>query len=272
MNRDFNVSSTVEDVLHVVASMRSNGEFMERCTNGSHFWELFYRREHAKVFRYMDYNLPMVLIVEFTHKVYLFMWTFMDLFITLVSMGLSVRFEQLYNRIEHHKGKILPEVFWAEIRHDYTRISNLVGYMDRVLSPMVVITCASDIYFIAYQLYMSVQLSVAKFGVFYFRYSLSYLILRSLLMLLSSSHVYVASRKPLAILRSVPMSSWNITIQRFTNEIKNIDNALSGHKFFFLKRGVILAMAGTLITYELVMLSEVKPNSNGDICDIPDRL
>lgn len=159
----------------------------------------------------------------------------------------------------------------------------------------------------------SSRLDASTMTTFYYRVSLLFLILRTLVMLLTSSHVYVASRKPLEILRAVPMSSWSTSVwdslfnnhisqtisgsisvkqvQRFTNEILNIENALSGHKFFFLRRGIILAvkfwgyelcnpvkiclpfqMAGTMITYELVMLSEVRHSDNTKFCDGGHRL
>ncbi|XP_055543532.1 uncharacterized protein LOC129729076 [Wyeomyia smithii] len=257
----------IEDFIHVVSCYVSNREYIARCDNSTPFWEVFYTHEHSHIFGYISYSLPVALIVEMVHKVYLFIWSFMDLFITLVSLGLSLRFEQFYARVEHLKGKVIPDSFWAIVRLDYTKLSNLVLYMDEVLSPMVLLTCGSDIFFITYQLYMSVQINASALSTFYYRISLTFLILRALLMLLASSHIFVASRKPLQILRAVPTSSWNVNVQRFTNEILNIDNALSGHKFFFLKRTIILAMAGTMITYELVMLSEVKSTDRADFCE-----
>lgn len=147
----------VEDLLHMLSCCRTIEVYIERCDNSSSFWETFYTREHSKTFDYISYSLPLALLLEFVHKVYLFVWTFMDVFISVVSIGLATRFEQLFHRIEHLKGKMLPESFWAEIRLDYTKISNLVIYMDGVLSPMIMITSASNIFFITYQLYMSVQ-------------------------------------------------------------------------------------------------------------------
>ncbi|XP_058817462.1 uncharacterized protein LOC131680768 [Topomyia yanbarensis] len=266
------VLAFIEDVLHMLSCYVSNQEYMLRCDNSTPFWELFYAREHIQIFGYVKYSLPLALLNEFVHKIYLFAWSFMDLFITLISLSLSKRFEQFYSRIEHLKGKSMPDSFWTEIRQDYTRLSNLVGYMDGVLSPMIMVTCGSDLFFITYQLYMSVQINASPLSTSYYRISLMFLILRTLVMLLASSHIYVASRKPLNILRAVPMSSWTINVQRFTNEILNIDNVLSGHKFFFLKRKIILAMAGTMITYELVMLSEVKSTTQADFCAGNHRL
>ncbi|XP_038116177.1 gustatory receptor for sugar taste 64b isoform X2 [Culex quinquefasciatus] len=260
------ILAIIEDSLHVASSIKIHHKYINFCNVTGTFWELYYNREHPQVFKYVSYNLPTVLLVEFTHKVYLFIWTFMDLFITLISIGLLTRFEQFYQRIEHLKGKSKPEVFWAEVRGDYTKISSLVTYLDEILSPMILITCASDVFFITFQLYMAVRMKTTSITTIYYRFSLIFLIFRALLMLLTSSHVYVASRKPLEILRAVPMSSWTTSVQRFINEILTIDNALSGHRFFYLKRSVILAMAGTLITYELVMLSEEKPLDSSNIC------
>lgn len=146
-----------EDILHILSSMKVNQDYIDFCNITEPFWMIFYTREHRKVFDYVPYNWPMTLLVEFTHKVYLFVWSFMDVFIALISIGLLTRFEQLYSRIEHLKGKPMSEAFWAEVRRDYMQISNLVAYMDRVLSPMILITCASDVYFITYQLYKSIQ-------------------------------------------------------------------------------------------------------------------
>ncbi|EDS43730.1 Gustatory receptor 64f [Culex quinquefasciatus] len=260
------ILAIIEDLLHVASSIKIHHKYINFCNVTGTFWELYYNREHPQVFKYVSYNLPTVLLVEFTHKVYLFIWTFMDLFITLISIGLLTRFEQFYQRIEHLKGKSKPEVFWAEVRGDYTKISSLVTYLDEILSPMILITCASDVFFITFQLYMTVRMKTTSITTIYYRFSLIFLIFRALLMLLTSSHVYVASRKPLEILRAVPMSSWTTSVQRFINEILTIDNALSGHRFFYLKKSVILAMAGTLITYELVMLSEEKPLDSSNIC------
>ncbi|EDS43732.1 gustatory receptor candidate 7 [Culex quinquefasciatus] len=230
------ILAIIEESLHLASTIKVHHKYINFCNVTGTFWELYYNREHTRVFKYVSYNVLTVLLVEFTHKVYLFIWSFMDLFITLISIGLLTRFEQFYQRIEHLKGKSKPEVFWAEVRGDYTKISSLVTYLDEILSPMILITCASDVFFITFQLYMTVRMKTTSITKIYYRFSLIFLIFRALLMLLISSHVYVASRKPLKVLRAVPMSSWSTS------------------------------MAGTLITYELVMLSEEKPLENSNIC------
>lgn len=43
-------------------------------------------------------------------------------------------------------------------------------------------------------------------------------------------------------------------IKRFVEEVSNDTIALSGMKFFFLTRKLVLSVAGTIITYELVLI------------------
>lgn len=47
-------------------------------------------------------------------------------------------------------------------------------------------------------------------------------------------------------------------MQRFIDLVNGEFVALSGRKFFFLTRKMILAMVGTVVTYELVLLDEVE--------------
>lgn len=43
-------------------------------------------------------------------------------------------------------------------------------------------------------------------------------------------------------------------MERFSNELYNDVIALSGKKFFFLTRQLVLTIAATIITYELVLI------------------
>lgn len=108
--------------------------------------------------------------------------------------------------------------------------------------------------------------------------SLGFIMLRTLAMLFCAASVHDASRRPAAVLRNVPCSSWTVEVQRFAAQCATGDVvALSGKRFFYLTRSLILAvsvgdyvfataflhnfveqMAGTVATYELVLLDELK--------------
>lgn len=73
-------------------------------------------------------------------------------------------------------------------------------------------------------------------------------------MFLFASSIYESSRKPLQIIRSIPEGGWRQEIKRFSDQIMNETNALSGMQFFYLTRTVLFGLAGTILTYEIVLL------------------
>lgn len=88
----------------------------------------------------------------------------------------------------------------------------------------------------------------------YFWYSLIFLIVRTISVSLLSSYVNDESRRALKILYDVKSSSWNAEAKRFFDDIVGNTVALTGMDFFYLTRKLILSVAGTIVTYELVLL------------------
>lgn len=109
----------------------------------------------------------------------------------------------------------------------------------------------------------------------YFWFSLTFLITRTLALSLYSSAVHDQSKIPLQIFRACPSDSWCLEVKReitfhsyeqeiivkcvhqvkrFCEEVNTDVVALSGMKFFYLTRKLVLSVAGTIITYELVLI------------------
>lgn len=76
----------------------------------------------------------------------------------------------------------------------------------------------------------------------YFWFSLTFLITRTLAVSLYASYIHDESKKPIAILRAIPRHSWCKEAYRFSEEVVNDNVALSGLKFFYLKRNIILTV------------------------------
>lgn len=87
----------------------------------------------------------------------------------------------------------------------------------------------------------------------YFWYSLIFLLMRGFVVSFCAACINDESKKPLCILREVPSHSWNRETKRFFNDLINETIALSGMRFFFLTRKLMLTVAGTIVTYELVL-------------------
>ncbi|ETN59575.1 gustatory receptor [Anopheles darlingi] len=147
----------VEDALHVVAVYNTNMQFHERCDNSTPFWKRFYETEHSKYFHYIPYNVPVAVLIEITHKIFLFIWTFMDLFIIFVALALARRYNQFYRAALRYKGRHVADTVWQQLRLDYGSIASLVAYMESIMSPIILLSTASDLFFIFYQMFNSFQ-------------------------------------------------------------------------------------------------------------------
>lgn len=79
------------------------------------------------------------------------------------------------------------------------------------------------------------------------------------------------------MLREIPTSGWCVELERFIDQVKNEVISLSGNKFFNMTRKLLFGMAGTVVTYELVLLQfdnarSSQQNNNTDatitiVCD-----
>lgn len=77
----------------------------------------------------------------------------------------------------------------------------------------------------------------------YFWFSLTFLITRTVAVSLFASYVHDESRKPITVLRAIPRFSWCKEAFRFSEEVVNQTVALSGMRFFFLTRTLILTVS-----------------------------
>jgi gustatory receptor len=58
----------------------------------------------------------------------------------------------------------------------------------------------------------------------------------------------------LEVFRTIPSEGFCEELQRFFNQIREEPNALSAMDFFFVTKKMFLALIGSLMTYELVLL------------------
>lgn len=77
----------------------------------------------------------------------------------------------------------------------------------------------------------------------YFYFSLIFLIGRTLAVSLYAASVHDESRRSLCYLRCIPKESWCPEAKRFAEEITSDLVALSGMKFFYLTRKLVLSVS-----------------------------
>ncbi|XP_063706213.1 gustatory receptor for sugar taste 64f-like [Culicoides brevitarsis] len=193
-------------------------------------------------------------LAKFANLVNTFMWFYVDLFIMLVAMGLSSVFKQYCDFLVKFSGKRVTKQFWDEQRAAYRQVCELIEYVDRVISPITIVSFSNNLYFICLQLMNSLNERRSQVHSVYFWYTLIYLICRTSAVCLLSAEINEQSKRPLLLFRNVPMESWCAESKRFLEDVTETVCALSGMRFFYLTRKLLLSVAGTIVTYELVIL------------------
>ncbi|XP_055605232.1 gustatory receptor for sugar taste 64a-like [Uranotaenia lowii] len=176
-------------------------------------------------------------------------WTGMDLTIVLLSP-----FKDGFS--------IAREGFWIEIREQYVQVCCLVNKASELLAPMIIHSCATNIYLICYAFLTFTWAETGILAQVNHWFSLFFMIGKTVLMFYSASMVNETSKYPLKTCTAVPNIGWCIELDRFINQLRSHRVALSAMGFFDLTKRTMLALAGTIITFELVMLNFAKDTAH----------
>ncbi|KAL0849841.1 hypothetical protein ABMA28_011779 [Loxostege sticticalis] len=242
------------------------------CHPDKAFYEGFVTHFYPWVFNVLPYSAVLGATTQFLHFQSTFIWNFSDLFVICMSYYLTSRLEHINGKLLAAQGKYLPEIFWKTTREDYCRATQLVRRVDEVISGIVFISFANNLFFICLQLFNTLEDGIKGTGecssrskstpsnllggyeaATYFLFSLVYLISRSVAVSLIASQVNAASTVPAPVLYDVPSPVYCVEVQRFLDQVNGEHVALSGLQFFSVTKGLLLTVAGTIVTYELVM-------------------
>ncbi|XP_048481653.1 gustatory receptor for sugar taste 64e [Plutella xylostella] len=248
--------------------------------------EEFYRLLYPWIFRSLPYNPLLAVMCQIFHIQATFTWNFSDLFVICISYYLIRRLQLVNKKLHAICGKKYGEGFWRATREQYGRATQLVRRVDRVISGVVFISFANNLFFICLQLFHTLETGkrgksvclhpvpevqpVAGFiTTLYFSFSLVYLLTRSVSMSLIAAQVHTASTVPAPVLYNVSSSEYCEEVQRFVSQVNGEKVALSGLQFFSVTRGLLLTVAGTIVTYELVMFQINSPGSRNYVTPDP---
>lgn len=137
----------------------------------------------------------------------------------------------------------MPDEFWHQLRLDFVCLQELVEKVDDTLSYLIVLASFTDVYFTCFLLFNSFGDFPEKLNALYFYFSIIFIISRTLSMLYFSTTVNEASQRPYKILRSIPHNAWGPEVDRFAYQLRQETIALSGRKFFYFTRNVILTVS-----------------------------
>ncbi|KYB27367.1 hypothetical protein TcasGA2_TC033212 [Tribolium castaneum] len=222
------------------------------CNNSTSegFDYFFGKMSYSHIFSLMDYNIVMALVLQFITLQHTFIWVFNDVFVMLLSTALAYRFTQVTDRTQSmSESKNKSESAWKNLREDYNRLCRLCKRVDEEISYIVLMSFASDLLFILIQLFNSLRQMKNNLERIYFYWSFGFLIVRTVCLCLFGGKVNDESTQPMLVLNSV-----SADIQRFIHQIGTLEVAFTGKNFFSITRGLILSIAGAIVSYELVLM------------------
>ncbi|XP_068629137.1 gustatory receptor for sugar taste 64e-like [Battus philenor] len=258
------------------------------CEPQKNVYEAFVKRSFPWVYEFVPYNHFVGFLSQAFNIQLTFTWSFADLFIICISFYLISRLEQVNKKILNARGKNKSQHFWRTVREDYNRAASLVRRVDEVIGAIIFISFANNLFFICLQLYNTLKDGIRATPLCraedirplhgyeqatYFMYSFIFLVTRSLAVSLIAARVHSSSRKPAVSLYEISSNVYCVEIQRFLDQVHGDTVALSGLQFFNIKKGLVLSIAGTIVTYELVLLqitgvtpTASPPNADSQIC------
>nr|XP_015835199.1 PREDICTED: chymotrypsin-like proteinase 5A isoform X2 [Tribolium castaneum] len=250
-----------------------NYVYSSKCENNSTGVEHFFKKQFHYIFTYMPYNIVFGLCLTFVSWTAAFVWNFGDIFIILLSMIMTERFRQINQQIQKKAEELIstpsPNTknfikvyhsdfskadyqFWRQIREDYDHLTNIVRYLDQILSNLVLLSYSCNLTFILIQLFNSLRQMKSAGESIYFFYSFGFVIMRIVFVSIFGAFINEESQAALSYLTSLPTEHYNE--ERLVTQTHIDSAALTGHNFFRLTKGLVLSVAAAIITYELVLI------------------
>ncbi|XP_059610052.1 gustatory receptor for sugar taste 64b-like [Phlebotomus argentipes] len=251
------LGAVLEHGMYFMAKFVNSRTQLKQCNLKVPIYEHYLKTERRHIFSVLPYHIALASLIEWSNICSTLCWSFLDVFLTLFSISMAYRFKQLSDRMKRVRFKTNPDTFWIEIRSHFTELTMLLNYLDKKLSNLIMLICGSNLYFICQQLFNSFEVPPDRLNTIYFWYSLIYIITRTLTMLFFAASVNEAAKEPYQMLKALPHTSWSVEIQRFSDQLISEVIGFSGKRFFFITRTLILALIGTIVTYELVLLDHV---------------
>nr|QBB73009.1 gustatory receptor [Protaetia brevitarsis] len=146
-------AAIVEHTLLITYSMTAE-EYKKYQTNNTTRFEHFLARD-SHIFKHISYTWYMGTFVKVISLANTFYWNFMDVFIIAMSIALAAMLKLINYRIR--AARQVRAIIWTDLRRNYDRICELSFRVEDIMSPLILTSFASNLYFILVQLHGSVK-------------------------------------------------------------------------------------------------------------------
>ncbi|ALC49894.1 Gr5a, partial [Drosophila busckii] len=261
--------SLMEHLLSIISAV-----YYDYCPARRDPIESYFYKSGVHFFHVFPYSNWLGWLAKVQNVLLTFAWSYLDIFVMIMGIGISELFSRLTLHLQPLASRVsslhtstcsqfvysiilcqsMPEIFWTYARTRYRAIVELILDVDDAISGIMLISFGSNLYFVCLQVLKSINKMPSAVHAVYFYFSICFLIGRSVAVLLYVSAVHDHSRAPLRLLREVPRQSYQEEQCRFASELVSDEIALTGLKFFSITRKLFLSVAGSIVTYELVLI------------------
>ncbi|XP_049800294.1 gustatory receptor 5a for trehalose-like [Schistocerca nitens] len=252
-------------VEHLLSNAPTAVETYYCSPSGFAFLRIYFTSKYYYVLDYLGYNFAVNFCTAFISIIATFAWNYVDLFIILLSIAITERFKQINIAVKSCTDKVVGEREWRQLRLDYNSLAQLTKTVDRHVNKIVLLSFATNLYFVCLQFLHSMKPLASAVETVYYYWSFIYLFAKTCLVSLSASDIYVRSKEPSTLLYSVPPLDYSTEVERFLSQVTSDHVALTGLNFFPVTRTLLLTVAGTIVTYEIVL---VQLNTPSDVADV----
>ncbi|XP_072755740.1 gustatory receptor for sugar taste 64e isoform X2 [Anoplolepis gracilipes] len=246
----------VEHLLSIAVNSK-NYDWSGKTENSTfqNFLQIYCMSSHAFIMDDLSYNLALGIYIFIIAKLATFTWNFTDIFVMLVATGLAERYKSL-NKVVVASALKHRTMDWCGIREDYATLSCMVKKVDNNMSPIILLSFGNNLYFICLQLLNGLSKSADSTIVndIYFFGSFLFLIGRTVVVTLLTARINDQSKVALPALYTCSASTYNTETERLVYQLTTDDITLTGMRFFSITRNFMLAVAGAIVTYEVVLL------------------
>ncbi|ODM89736.1 Gustatory receptor for sugar taste 64a [Orchesella cincta] len=230
--------------------------------------EIYYRRSHFDRSGVLGYNELYAILVFISNKWTLFSWNYIDLLLGLCGRAINFKFKSLHEitkaeltssrKSSNHIKKKGKEP-WLHIVKDHEILCNLLREFQKVLSPLIFISYAINVFYVCMQIYMGLHTEdsgpASIIHSIYAPWSLLHLALRIYIVSISLARVNVFAHKIMDVINECPIEFYDKNISRLDRRVTTGPKiGFSGLGCFTVTKPFILQIIGVIFTFEIVLL------------------
>ncbi|XP_070501279.1 gustatory receptor for sugar taste 64a-like [Chironomus tepperi] len=187
----------------------------------------------------------------------------------MLSIGITTRFNQynhLFRKIIQNRHNECKPTIWRDLRTHYIQLLELTKFIDSHISGVVLISASHNMLTVLLKCFFAFRPTrIDILDTIYFWFFVVFLITRTFLVLYLPAMINEAACRPLTYIRQIPQDKWNSDMDRL-HDIISIEApsiGFTGKQFFYITKGTILSMIGTIITFEIILLDEIEAHVEG---------